>query len=181
MADGWPSAGEILSDIVSRLPVSDPRVGNMAALLAGDFSSLQKASTKIADTLARGQPVTNCTLKPEADVPGMIDVLYAAATDLPVVVKPWASGAPMEDLYAIVESAVMRTSAFEMVIEQGSKLLANLRHFPISSSVRGLIAAQSPEYMIGDASLPILFFLRWPFSASLARSSPSDIGGIATD
>jgi len=159
MASQWPVATDMLNEIVSRLPDNDPRVRNMSALLSGQYFNLPKASTDLIDRFFRSENVASSATSDSFDASALVDIVYFQTAGGEGYSTPWAANPPISNYFEIIKASIVRPPGFEGEIEQGSKLLANLRHFPISSAVRGFLIAQAPEYSLGAPSRSIQFFL----------------------
>jgi hypothetical protein len=154
---------ETLRAIVARLPAEDFRVSKLLALLTFNLSSLTLCETVLADRLfyPSDAPVT----LPKGiiiDASLLIDRALLSAAGITAPSPPWPSGAPADDYQELVDAAVHRGPGFARRIDQASKILANLRHFAISSAASGLLWAQEPEHPISVQSTGTLLYLNTP-------------------
>jgi hypothetical protein len=153
-----------LISIADRFPPEDFRVDKLSALVTSDMSNLTAAETKLVDCLLvpcdsksiqlTGRAIEACLF---ADHAHLTSIGFETAG------SPWPAGSPAVDFYDLAEAAIHRQSGFARRIDQGFKLLANLRHLAIGRAVEGLIRAQEPHYAISALSAGTLFYLNTPF------------------
>lgn len=157
-APSWQTNQLALGVMVARLPHSDMRIRNLSAFLSADFTTLPLADTAIIDRMS-GAAIQSAETNGIPDAASLYDCALAEAAGEDVRQLAWPAGSPLADVYALVATTTLRVDGFETSIDQGRKLLTNIKHLPISLAVRGLIAAQDPEYVLGSASPAIEFFI----------------------
>ncbi|MBR1208750.1 MULTISPECIES: hypothetical protein [unclassified Bradyrhizobium] len=155
----WRAQADLLKAVVIRLPQNDPRVRAIAALLSADFAPLPRASTASIDQIYRRQIAQPCNDNISTDAVALLDgVTCSLAASQPN--QPHADrAAVIKEFHAVIEAAVSRGPGFESKLDQGSKLSANLRHFPLASATSGIVALQDPEYQLGSPSPAVMFYL----------------------
>jgi hypothetical protein len=155
----WPAHAQTLKAVVTRLPQNDPRVRAAAALLNGDFATLPRASTTSIDKIYRREPVEPCHENISTDASALHDQVTCRLAGNLSNLSSTGTGFVTDELYKVIEAAVSRGPGFESTLDRGSKLLANLRHFPIAAATLGIVALQDPEYQLGSPSPAIMFYL----------------------
>jgi hypothetical protein len=155
--ENWASQRDFLKAIVSRLPRTDVRIKNIAALLSCDLTGLPSARTDLLDQLYSGQNTEVTTAVQTPDAPLLWDYAIAKAENSSQM--PWVGRSPANDLYDLVDAAIVRSDGFESRVEQGNKLLINLKHLPIASAVKGLLVVQDPRYPVGLPSSAVQFYI----------------------
>ena len=93
------------------------------------------------------------------EVATFADIAYSQAQSSFTIDHPWEPGTPAHDFYELVEAAVLRPVGFDSKLDQGSKLVANLRHLNISAAIHGFLIAQNPECPLTTPSAAVLFYL----------------------
>jgi len=154
----WAEADELLRGIASRLPTADTRVRNIIAILDGNLSSVPLAPTITADSIATSRSMVK-GITPSDDTSCFSDIAFADALEEDNIEVPWPVGTPARDFFEVVEAAIVRRNGFETKLDQGSKLIANLRHLNISEAIHGLLVLQNPSCPLISPSAAILFYI----------------------
>jgi hypothetical protein len=158
MSPQWPQASGVLAAIAARLPATDTRVRNIVALLERRIDSLPALGTEIVDSIAADTAVPNLANLP-SEIAAFVDVAYVKSRISDEISLPWNPGTPAHDIYDLVDAAIIRPVGFDSKIDQGAKLVANLRHLNISAALHGFLVSQNPECPMAVPSPAILFFI----------------------